>query len=127
MTAGFAEPLLFAARFLIGALFIVGGLRHFPLLDAITPALAARKIPFPRFVLIFGSVYEIVFGVALALGLFVTLSAFALILFTVVASLMLVNFWDNAEPERSMLFGVFMSNIAIIGGLLAVVAAGHAG
>ena len=30
----------------------------------------------------------------------------------------LVNYWDKAEPERSALFGVFMSNIAIVGGLL---------
>lgn len=122
MTAALAEPMLIVARFLMGVLFIVGGLRHFPQLDAIAPALAARRVPFPRAVLIIGSVYEVVFGVMLAIGLWTDLAAFALIVFTIVASVMLVNFWDKAEPERSMLFGVMLSNIAIIGGLLALIA-----
>lgn len=124
MIATLAEPMLIAARFLMGMLFIVGGLRHFPQLDAITPALAARRVPFPRVVLIAGSIHQIVFGIMLAIGLWTSLAAFALIVFTIAASVMLVNFWDKAEPERSMLFGVMLSNIAIVGGLLALMATG---
>lgn len=117
-----AGPMLILARFLMGALFIVGGLRHFPQLDAITPALAARGVPMPKAVLIVGSAYQVGFGILLALGVLVPYSAFALIVFTITASLMLVNFWDKAEPERSLLFGVFLSNMAIIGGLLSLAA-----
>jgi putative oxidoreductase len=45
--------------------------------------------------------------------------ALGLALFTIAASVMLVNFWDlpTGEP-REMLKGVFASNAAIVGGLL---------
>lgn len=72
--------------------------------------------------LIVGSAYQAALGVALALGVFVPYSALGLIVFTVAATIMLVNFWDKAEPERSTLFGIFMSNIAIVGGLLGLAA-----
>lgn len=111
---------LIVARILMGGLFIIGGLQHFGKLDPIAGAMAARGVPQARLVLIAGSIYQAVLGAALALGVFVTLSALGLILFTVLATIMLVNFWDKAEPERSMLMGVFFSNLAIIGGLLAL-------
>lgn len=115
-------PVLITARLLMGSLFIVGGLRHFWALDPITGAMAARGVPQPRLVLIVGSVFQVVLGTTLALGLFVQLSAIGLIIFTIIATLMLVNFWDKAEPERSALFNGFMSNVGIVGGLLAMMA-----
>lgn len=124
MPEPFTDAVLIVARVLMGSLFIIGGLRHFPLLDAITPALAARNVPFPRAVLILGSAFEVGFGVLLVLGLFIPIACIALIVFTITASVMLVNFWDKAEPERGALLGVFLSNLAIIGGLLAIAAGG---
>jgi|TARA_A100001391_G_scaffold149715_1_gene107164 putative oxidoreductase len=118
MVEQLAGPALIVARLLMGSLFIVGGLRHFWALDPIAGVMQARGVPQARAVLIAGSVYQVVLGVTLALGLFVPYSALGLIVFLVVATIMLVNYWDKAEPERSALFGVFMSNIAIVGGLL---------
>lgn len=115
-------PVLIAARLLMGSLFIVGGLRHFWALDPITGAMATRGVPQPRTVLIVGSVFQVLLGTTLALGVFVQLSAIGLIVFTIVATIMLINFWDKAEPERSALFNAFMSNVGIVGGLLAVMA-----
>lgn len=66
--------------------------------------------------------FQTVLGVTLALGVFVMLSALGLVVFTVVATIMLVNFWDKVEPERSALLNVFVSNLAIIGGLLGLAA-----
>jgi len=46
-------------------------------------------------------------------------AALGLALFTIAASVMLVNFWDLPPGEpRAMLKGVFASNAAIVGGLL---------
>lgn len=115
-------PALIVARLLMGSLFIVGGLRHFWALEPISGAMRARGVPQAKAVLIAGSAYQVVLGVTLALGRFVPHSALGLIAFTVAATIMLVNFWDKAEPERSALFGVFMSNIAIVGGLLGLAA-----
>ena len=115
-------PILIAARLLMGSLFIVGGLRHFWALDPITGAMAERGVPQPRLVLIAGSVFQVLLGTTLALGVFVQLSAIGLIVFTIAATFMLINFWDKVEPERSVLFNAFMSNVGIVGGLLAVMA-----
>ena len=125
MTAEFADWTIVLGRFVLGAFFAYGGITHFLALDPITQAMADRGVPQPRLVLIAGSLFQIVFGLLLAFGIAVPVSAIALIAFTVVASLMLVDFWNKQEPARMALRNVFLSNLAIIGGLL--IAAGTAG
>ena len=125
MTAEFADWTIVLGRFVLGAFFAYGGFTHFLALDPITQAMADRGVPQPRLVLIAGSLFQIVFGLLLAFGIAVPVSAIALIAFTVVASLMLVDFWNRQGPERMALRNVFLSNLAIIGGLL--IAAGTAG
>ena len=125
MTAEFADWTIVLGRFVLGAFFAYGGFTHFLALDPITQAMADRGVPQPRLVLIAGSLFQIVFGLLLAFGIAVPVSAIALIAFTVVASLMLVDFWNKQEPARMALRNVFLSNLAIIGGLL--IAAGTTG
>ena len=124
MTAEFADWTIVLGRFVLGAFFAYGGFTHFLALDPITQAMADRGVPQPRLVLIAGSLFQIVFGLLLAFGIAVPAAAIALIAFTVVASLMLVDFWNKQEPARMALRNVFLSNLAIIGGLL--IAAGTA-
>ena len=125
MTAEFADWTIVLGRFVLGAFFAYGGFTHFLALDPITQAMAARGVPQPRLVLIAGALFQIVFGLLLAFGIAVPVAAIALIVFTAVASLMLVDFWNRQGPERMALRNVFLSNLAIIGGLL--IAAGTAG
>ena len=125
MAAEFADWTIVLGRFVLGAFFAYGGFTHFLALDPITQAMADRGVTQPRLVLIAGSLFQIVFGLLLAFGIAVPVSAIALIAFTVVASLMLVDFWNKQEPARMALRNVFVSNLAIIGGLL--IAAGTAG
>ena len=100
MTAEFADWTIVLGRFVLGAFFAYGGITHFLALDPITQAMADRGVPQPRLVLIAGSLFQIVFGLLLAFGIAVPVSAIALIAFTVVASLMLVDFW-NSDPAIS--------------------------
>jgi putative oxidoreductase len=51
------------------------------------------------------------------------LAAMALIIFTLVASAMLLNFWTMKGDERRHAFTQWQCNLALIGGLLAVAAA----
>jgi putative oxidoreductase len=70
-------------------------------------------------VLIAGSGFQLVCGLLFILGISVALAAAGLIVFTVSASIMLLNFWSLDEgPEREGLMNAFMTNIAMIGGLL---------
>ena len=63
-------------------------------------------------------------GLALVLGFCVTWAALGLILFTVVASVLLVNFWDKEGEERIALTNAFQTNIGLIGGLMLAAAHG---
>jgi putative oxidoreductase len=122
MTPELANIAIIVARLLVGALFILGGLRHFPVLDAMTAAMKERGVPQPKAVLIVGTIYQIVLGITLALGLFVVPSALGLITFTIIATFMMLNFWDKEGAQRTALFNGFLSNVAIVGGLLALAA-----
>ncbi|ARO25556.1 DoxX family protein [Rhizobium sp. TAL182] len=88
----------------------------------ITDAIEARGIPFVKWVLISGSVFQIAAGLLLMLGLFVAAAAFGLIIFTLAASVMLLNFWDMEGTARDSAINSWKSNMAIIGGLLTAAA-----
>lgn len=121
----YSQILLIVGRVLLGGLFVYGGAHHFFIIDAILPAMKARGVPAARLVLIGGSVFQILAGVLLMLGVFAGWAALGLVLFTLIASIMLLNFWDAEGPAREASLQGFQTNIAIIGGLL--IAAAQAG
>ena len=124
MSFEISEVLLVLGRFLLGGLFVYGGVHHLFAIPALTEVIAARGVPAPRLVLLVGSAFQFVAGLLLILGLFVVPAALALVLFTLTASVMLVNFWDMEGPARDAAINVWLSNLAIVGGLL--ISAAHA-
>ena len=123
MSNEFQEILVVIGRMLLGGLFVVGGVQHFFTMPAETREIAERGIPMPKFVLIAGTVFQIIAGSLLILGLFVPFAALGLVVFTVLASIMLLNFWSFEGPERTEIANGWLSNLAVIGGLL--IAAAH--
>jgi len=125
MDASIANILFAIGQMLMGALFVWAGLNHFgPVGDRVTSMLAARGVPMPRQCLIAGSVFELACGACLMIGIAVVPAAIGLAVFTIIASVLLVNFWDQPEGElRETLRSVFASNAAIVGGLLTAAAA----
>jgi putative oxidoreductase len=114
-----SEILWRLGRFLLGGLFVAGGIRHFFIIPDLAEMMKTRGVPFPKQVLIAGSGFQLVCGLLFILGISVALAAAGLIVFTVSASIMLLNFWSLDEgPEREGLMNAFMTNIAMIGGLL---------
>ncbi|WP_283842521.1 DoxX family protein [Bradyrhizobium sp. G127] len=117
-----AQALLIVGRLLLGGLFVFAGVRHMFLIPVLTQAIAARGVPFPRLVLLAGSSFQFVGGVLLIVGLWMPAAAFGLIVFTIAASVMLLNFWDMDGPARQNIINVWLSNMAIVGGLLVTAA-----
>lgn len=116
---GAGEILWIMGRLLLGGLYVAGGIRHFFIMPDLTEMIRARGVPFPKFVLIAGSVFQFVCGLQFMLGISVPFAAGGLIIFTVVASIMLLNFWSmEPGPEREGAMNAFLCNIALIGGLL---------
>ncbi|WP_183724974.1 DoxX family protein [Rhizobium leguminosarum] len=100
MQDGPAFMMLVLGRLLLGGLYVAGGIHHFFVIVPLTDAIEARGIPFAKWVLLFGSIFQIVAGTLLILGLFVTAAAFGLIVFTLTAMIMLLNFWDMQGTAR---------------------------
>ena len=111
-------------RILLGGLFVVGGITHFFALSPITEVVRAKGIPLPGPSLIAASLFQIVAGLSLVLGWFVPPAASGLILFTAVSSFVMLDFWNQVGEQRTATINVWLSNIAIIGGLM--LAAAHA-
>ena len=105
-------------RLLLGSLFVIGGLHHLPSFGALSGQLAQRGVPLPRLALGLSTAWQIVLGVLLMAGLWVPWAALGLIVFTVIASLLLLNFWDMAGHARDGAMNQFLTNVAVIGGLL---------
>ena len=110
--------LIIIGRVLLGGLFVIGGVRHFGELDPLTEACRARHVPLPRFSLVASSIFQIGAGAMLMIGLLVPLAALGLILFTLVASFVMVDFWNQEGERRQGSINVWLSNLALIGGLM---------
>jgi len=111
-------PLLIVGRILLASLFVAAGIKHCFLGKIMVPMIAARGIPYPKVVFTLGSAMEFALGVLLMLGIQVFWAALGLAVFTIAATVMLVNFWDMKGPERETAIMSFQYNVAIIGGLL---------
>lgn len=113
-----ADWLFVVGRVLLGGLFVVGGIRHLFILPILTEVLAARGLPAARVALVAATAFQIVAGALLMLGLLVPVAVIGLVAFTLAASFLMLNFWDFEGQERENARNLWMSNLAIIGGLL---------
>ncbi len=114
--------LITVGRFLLGFYFFQAGLRNFMKLDMHTGILAKKGVPMPRVSLIVALVVQVLGGASVALGFFPAIGAIALIAFTVAANALYHNFWAYSGEERTPHYNSVVTNLAIIGGLLIVVA-----
>jgi putative oxidoreductase len=89
---------------------------------SIAQQISKRGLPWPRALLVVGSVWQAVVGAMLIVGVQVYYAALALVVFTIVASVMLLDFWNKHGAERTAMLTSWRLNIAVIGGLLAVMA-----
>jgi putative oxidoreductase len=119
-----ADHIFQLGRILLGGVFVVAGLRNLMIVLVLTAAVAARRVPFARAVALLGTGFQIAAGLSFMHGFFIAWTALALILFTTVASIMLVNFWDKEGEERIALTNAFQTNIGLIGGLMLAAAQG---
>jgi putative oxidoreductase len=124
MSADLPHIISLLGRLLLGGLFVVAGTRHMFLIPDLTQMIAARGVPFPRAALIAGSAFQFIAGLLLVFGLLLPIAAFGLVLFTLAASVMLLNFWDMDGQPRQNTINVWLSNMAIVGGLMITAAQG---
>jgi putative oxidoreductase len=114
--------LIIIGRFLLGGHFLQAGIRNFTKLELHTGILSKKNIPMPRESAVVAIVVQILGGASVAFGIFPAIGAIGLILFTLGASALYHDFWSYSESERSSHLGAWLTNGALIGGFLLVIA-----
>ncbi|WP_448190838.1 DoxX family protein [Azospirillum sp. sgz301742] len=121
---GWQDSVLLLARLLIGAIFVQSGFGKLTGLAAFTASMEGMGVPMASVTAPVGACVEFFGGLAIVLGAWTWLAAILVAGFTVVASFIAHRFWDAPADQRMMQNIQFMKNVAIVGGLLALVAAG---
>jgi len=114
--------LVIVGRLLLGAYFFRSGLQNIGKIDLHTSILEKKGVPMPRVAMWIAVAAEILGGASVALGLFPALGALALAVFTLAASVLYHNFWAMQGEERASHLNSFVSNLALIGAFLIVIA-----
>ncbi|NBX54228.1 MAG: DoxX family protein [Betaproteobacteria bacterium] len=108
------------ARLLIAALFLPAGLGKLAGFQGTVGYIASVGLPLPQLAAALAVVLEVGGGVALLLGFKTRWVALALALFTLVAGVCFHAFW-RAAPDQLMVQQImFMKNLSIAGGLVAL-------
>jgi putative oxidoreductase len=118
------DPLLLIARVLLGAIFVWSGSGKLMNLGGFIASLASQGVPMASVLGTVGSCIEFFGGLAIVLGAWTRLAAILLIGFTACATLIAHRYWDAPEGQRLTQEIQFMKNLAIIGGFVALIAAG---
>lgn len=121
---GGQDALLLAARLLIGAIFVQSGFGKLMNLGGFADSLAGQGLPMPMLLAAVGSVVECFGGLAVVLGVWTRLASAAVVVFTIMATLIAHRYWTYPPEAQGMQRIQFMKNLAIIGGFLALIAAG---
>jgi putative oxidoreductase len=124
MNANASHAATLLGRFLLALLFVVGGFSKIGGFDGIVGYIGSKGLPLPQLLAVGTIVLEIAAGLALIAGLKARWAAAALAVFTVLATFLFHNYWAMPEEQQRIQYLLFSKNIAVVGGLLMVVAFG---
>ena len=118
------NPLSLAGRALIALMFIPAGLSKIAGFAGTAGYIASKGLPLPELGVVIAIAVELLGGLALLAGFGTRLVAAALVVFTLVASVIFHNYWGAPADQVMTQTLMFYKNIAIIGGLLTLAAHG---
>jgi putative oxidoreductase len=114
-------------RILLAFIFVQSGIGKLGAIDATVANMTGHSIPLSN-VLVWGAVVlEIGGGLFLMTGLFARCAALALAIYTLVLALIFHPYWLAPAAEAHVDRIIFFNHVAIIGGMLCVVAFGAGG
>ena len=111
-------------RILLAAIFIISGFGKIGGFEGTAGYIASKGLPMPQVLATLTILIELGGGILLAVGWKARWAALAIALFTLLAAVLFHNYWTVTGPARMGEFNSFWKNIAIVGGMLLVVAFG---
>lgn len=124
MSTTLQNPLNFAARLLMVALFLPAGIGKLTGFAGTVGYIASVGLPFPTLAAAVAVIVEIVGSLALLAGFGTRIAALVLAAFTLLASFFFHAYWGVPVDQAFMQQLLFFKNIAVVGGLLAIAANG---
>jgi putative oxidoreductase len=124
MFTSMQNPLALVGRILLALLFIPAGLSKIGGFDGTVGYIASVGLPLANVAAIIAIIVEVGAGAALLIGWQARWAALALAVFTLVAAVAFHNFWAMPAEQVMIQQIMFFKNLAIIGGLLGVMAWG---
>ena len=118
------SSLAFVGRILICLIFISAAVNKLTHWDQNAQYMATKGMTNIPVLLILAMITEFVGGLSLLLGYKPRLGALLLFLFLIPATIIFHNFWEVPSPERELQTIMFFKNLAIMGGLLYIMAFG---
>jgi len=124
MTEGLTRFASVTGRFFLSAIFLSAGVMKLMDWQHTADYMTSKGMPLIPVLLPAAAAVEITGGLMLLLGWRARLGALALLLFLIPTTLIFHNFWMHTGAEQQNQMQHFMKNIAIMGGLLMVLALG---
>jgi len=121
------DAFTFAARLLLVALFLPAGIGKLTGFAGTVGYISSVGLPLPTAGAALALSVEILGGLALLFGFQTRLAALVLAAFTLVASYFFHAFWAVPADQAFVTQLLFYKNVAVAGGLLALVASGAGG
>jgi putative oxidoreductase len=124
MSSTTTNALALIGRLLLTPMFLLSGYAKIGGFTGTAGAIASKGLPMSEALAIAALVVELVGGVMIVLGWKTRWAAVALAAFTAFASYFFHSFWAMPEAQQMTQQLFFMKNLAVIGGLLLLVAFG---
>jgi putative oxidoreductase len=124
MNPSLQNPLALFARILLALMFVVAGFGKIAGFAGTVGYMQSKGIPATELLAVLTILVEVGGGIALMVGFKTRWAALVLAGFTLVATVIFHNFWAVPEAQRMVQNLMFMKNISIVGGMLALAAFG---
>jgi putative oxidoreductase len=114
------EVLHFVGQRLIALLFIYAGISNVKRISNLATVVQAKNIPFPRICVMIGMLMALAGGILLLFSAYTVYAFLLLIAFTLMATFLFHDFWNQTGDQRKVKLVNFLNNLALMGGLLMV-------
>ena len=117
------EFLFIVGRVLVGGYFMQAGYNHFKHVKMLAGYAGSKGVPMPREAVLLTGLMMLLGGLGVLLGVYVTYSIYLLIIFLLVTTFMMHNFWKVTDQNARMNEELnFKKNMALLGALLLMLA-----
>jgi uncharacterized membrane protein YphA (DoxX/SURF4 family) len=117
-----ADVALLLGRLLFGLVIAFMGLNHFMQKEQMAGYADAKGVPAPSLAVLLSGGLLLVSGVAIALGVLPTLAAGALVVFFVVTTPLMHDFWAVPDEQQQSEMTQFLKNVTMLGASLILLA-----